>query len=771
MAAASTAGPGAVPVPAVLASAEAEGRTILLEHEVYLLLASAGIGVPAHRFVRSTDEVDATLCTGLASDEAVVKVSSPDLLHKSDVGGVIVCRNEPSAARAAVARVLAAARVASPGARLEGALVVERVPFHAGVGRELLAAIRHDPAFGPVLVLGAGGVDTEALLGVLRPERARVMLAAPGLTSEAVLQALRGTLVDTALTGRLRSSRGEGVPEERLGRLALDLARLAERWAGFEPPAGLGLAELEANPVVAAADGRLLALDGLARLHRPAPLPPARPVAELRRLLTPRSAVVVGASAESVNPGRTILRNLLEGGGVPRDRIWAIHPKAAELDGCRVLRSLADLPEPADLAVVSVAANRGADEVVREIVEQRRARTITLITGGFGETERGREAETRIRALLAESHRQSDGGVLLNGGNCLGILSGPGGYNTFFVPRYRLPVREGPGQGVASISQSGAYLVTQISNLDQVVQPRYAISFGNQMDVTVSDYLAYLEADPGARVFAVYLEGFQAGDGMPFLAAVRRITASGRPVLFYKAGRTREGGRAAASHTAAAGGDYELCEELARSAGAVVATSLDQLEDDVTTFTLLAGRRATGGRVAVLSNAGFEATAAADSLVGMELASFAAGTCERLAQLLPAGLVEVRNPTDATPVTPTDKYAAIARAMADDPGVDAVVVAGVPATPYLDALARGTVEREELAEAGELATRLAEVFHATRKPVVFSVDSGPLYDPLARAMRRAGLPTFRRVDRATRALDRFIGWSCPAGSGRAARVS
>jgi acyl-CoA synthetase (NDP forming) len=751
-----TAGAG-TPASAVLLSAEAEGRTVLVEHEVYALLASAGIDVPRHHVVAAPEGADASLCAALGSEEAVVKVASPDLLHKSEVGGVVVCRNEPGAVREAVARVLASARAASPAARIDGALVVERIRFRAGTGRELLAAFRHDPAFGPVVVLGVGGLDTEALLRALRPEKARAMLAARGLTANDARRALRGTLVHEALTGRLRTSRGAGLPEDRLAGLALALAMLAERWAGFDPPGGLGLAELEVNPMVAAEDGRLVALDGLARLHRPKPLLPARPVAELKRLLTPSSAVVVGASAEGLNPGRIILRNLVEGGGVPRERIWAIHPRAAEIDGCRAFASLADLPEPADLAIVSVAADRGADEVVQEIVEKRRARTVTLIAGGFGETEGGREAEGRIRAALAESHRAEDGGVLLNGGNCLGIISGPGRYNTFFIPPHKLPVREGPGRGLASISQSGAYLVSQISNLDRVVQPRYAISFGNQMDVTVSDYLAYLEGDPGTRVFAVYLEGFQRGDGQRFLEAVRRITGSGRPVLFYKAGRTREGSAAAASHSASAVGDYEVCEELARAAGAVVASSLDQFEDDVTTFTLLDGQLAAGRRVAVLSNAGFEATAAADSLHGMELADLGGPTRERVAGLLPPGIVDVHNPVDATPVTPTEKYVAIARALADDPAVHAVLVAGVPATPFLDSLGRGEGHREDVEGEKGLATLLAGFFRATAKPVVFSVDSGVLYDPLVAAMRRAGLPTFRRVDRATRALARFIG--------------
>jgi acyl-CoA synthetase (NDP forming) len=766
MAAATTAGAGLSPAPAVLASAEAAGRGVLLEHEAYALLASAGIAVPRRRLVASPEAVDAALCEAVGADEAVVKVASPDLLHKSDVGGVAFCRNEPAFVRETVTGVLAAVRAAAPGARVEGALVVERVRFRSGTGREVLASFRHDPAFGPVVVIGVGGLDTEALLGALRPSRARAMLAAEGLTREAARAALRGTLVHDALAGRLRSSRGRPGDPERLVDLALALARLAVDTAGFAPTGGLGLAELEVNPLVAAEDGRLVALDGLGRLHRPGPLAPSRPVAELRRLLVPRSAVVVGASAEGMNPGRIILRNLVEGGGIPRERIWAVHPRSAEIDGCRAFPSLAALPEPADLAIVSVAADRGADAVVREIVEQRRASTVTLIAGGFGETERGREAEARIRAALVASRRDPDGGVLLNGGNCLGIVSVPGRYNTFFIPRHKLPLEvapeDGPGEerrpgsGLASVSQSGAYLVTQVSNLRGVLRPRYAISFGNQMDVTVADYLDYLEGDPGARVFAVYLEGFQRGDGQRFLEAVRRITAGGRAVVLYKAGRTREGSAAAASHTASAVGDYEVCEELARAAGAVVADSLDQFEDDTATFALLDGRPVRGRRVAVLSNAGFEATAAADALFGLELAELTAATRARLAALLPPGIVDVHNPADTTPITPTDKYAAIAEAMAEDEGVDALVVAGVPATPFLNSLGSGEGHREDAAGPDGLATLLAGVFCATSKPVVFSVDAGALYDPLVAAMRARGLPTFRRVDRATRALARFV---------------
>lgn len=742
----------------LLRQAEKENRSQLLEHEVYTLLASAGVDIPAHRFVATPEQVDDKLCVALGSDDVFVKVVSTDILHKSDVGGVVACANTRKDVRDAVARVLDAARRGAPDAVLRGALVVEMVHFESGLGREVLAGFRHDPAFGPVIVVGPGGLDTEYLLAALEPERARAIRAVSGLDRKTALAMLRGTLVHAALCGALRSGRETTrLSEEQLVQLVLSLAALAGRHAGFEPELGLGIAELEVNPFVSTVDGRLVALDGLARLQRPRPCAPPRPVARLRQLLEPRSAVVIGASAESVNSGRIILRNLVQGGGLPRDRVWVIHPRAATIDGCRAFATPGDLPEPADLAVVAVPADRGADRVVVDLVEGRHARTMTLISGGFGETERGKEAEARMRTAIETAHREPDGGVLVNGGNCLGIISVPGGYNTFFLPPYKLPFNDAPGQNVASISQSGAYLVCQISNLDRAIRPRYAISFGNQMDVTVSDYLQYLEGDPQVEVFAVYLEGFRRGDGQRFLDVAGRIVASGRTVLLYKAGRSPEGRTAAASHTASAVGDYEVSRELVRSVGVIDCITLDMFEDYLMTFSFLAERREAGKRIAVLSNAGFECTAAADKLYGLELAELAPSTRERLRNLLPEGIVDVHNPVDTTPITPTDLYAGCVEALLDDPNVDALVLAGVPATPYLENLSRGEGHGEDIARESSLPSRLIRIFHASRKPMVFSIDSGALYEACVQMMKRAGLPCFRKVDRATRALAAFGG--------------
>lgn len=773
--------PTSAPDVPLLAAALAEERSLLLEAEVYALLASAGLAVPRHHEVQVDSDIDRGLCEAIGTEQVVLKVVSPDLMHKSDVGGVVVCENTPSALGAARSRMVAAVSRARPEARIRGLLACEKVAHAGGPGRELLAGFRCDPAFGPVVVLGVGGLDAEALMKALLPEQARAVFHAEGLAREVVAARLRQTLFHGFLTGRMRSARaGDSVGEEALVDLVMALGSLARRFASLAPARGLGrgvspqatgagvtpapepddrvgLAELEVNPVVLARDGRLVALDGLARVHHPRPCAPPRPKAALARLLRPQSAVVIGASADGSNVGRIILRNLLAGGGVPKDKLWAIHPRAKEIDGCAAFADASALPERPDLAVVALPADRGAGEVTLDLVARARARSVTLISGGFAETEAGRASEAALRAAIERSRTDADGGVVVNGGNCLGIISEPGRYNTFFIPAYKLPFPDAPVRHVAAISQSGAYLVTLISNLERAVRPRYAISFGNQVDLSVADYLEHLATDPEVRVFAAYVEGFRRGDGLRFLDTARRLAAEGRTVLLYKAGRSAEGSAAAASHTAAAVGDYAVSRELCRAAGVIDCNTLNMFEDYLLTFAFLEGRPVNGPRVAILSNAGFECTAAADRLYGLEIASLAPATLARLTALLPKGVIDAHNPVDATPVTPTDRYAALLEALLADDAVDAVVVGGVPATPALDDLPAGLGHGEDILGEGSLPQRLIRIFRESRKPIVFSVDAGPLYDPFALAMLRAGLPTFHKIDRATRALAAFTG--------------
>jgi acyl-CoA synthetase (NDP forming) len=361
-----------------------------------------------------------------------------------------------------------------------------------------------------------------------------------------------------------------------------------------------------------------------------------------------------------------------------------------------------------------------------------------------------------MHAALAQSRGTEWGGPVINGGNCLGIRSVPGRYDTTFIPEYKLPAPKGAPSRLAIISQSGAFAVSKASKFG-TVNPKYSVTLGNQMDLTVGDYLTFLKDDPGIDVFAVYVEGFRPLDGLRFLEAARDITTQGRTVILYRAGRTPAGAQASASHTASIAGDYAVMRALCAGAGVLVAESLEDFEDLVVLFSGLGRRTVSGWRLAAVSNAGFECVAIADSLGRFTLPPFGADTARTLEAIFVRSridkVVDVHNPIDLTPMTGDEAYADTVQALLDDDEYDAAVVGIVPLTAALNTLAPGAGHREDVWRPGGIVARLAAMKRHAAKPWVVVVDAGAIYDPMVRALEAAGIPTFRTADRALRLLN------------------
>ena len=580
--------------------------------------------------------------------------------------------------------------------------------------------------------------------------------AALFLEDDEIKRMVEGTVAGDKL---LKPGRGESkslLSEKILSSTLRALSELACEFSALSNEQVFTIEECELNPVVVTDEGRLVAVDALLKFSRRKQSRTNRPVHKIKKLLQPQSALVIGVSAKSMNVGRIILRNLIEGGGIEQDKIFVLHPRESEIDGCKCIASVADISSQVDMTIVTIPAGDECVGIMIDLIEGRKTHSITLISSGFGETKEGKGLEERLVEAIRRGHEQQDGGTIVNGGNCLGIVSLPGKYNTFFLPKYKLPFSTAAAQNTASISQSGAYLVTQASNLDGIINPRYSISFGNQIDLTAGDYLEYLMQDDNISLYSVYLEGFKPLDGIGFFEACQDIKKSGREVLVYKAGRSAEGAMAAASHTAAMVGDYSLNRDILTQAGAIVVETLDDFFDYFKTFTLLADRNVTGLDVGIISNAGFEATAAADNLTDLKLARLEAGTMTRLKELLPPGIVVAKNPIDTTPIANTEAFELISRALLDDENVQCAVISIVCPTPFLENLERGEAHREDIERDNSLPSRMIRVFKETKKPVVLAIDSGPLYDPFVAMMERAGVPCFRKIDRAIRALSNFV---------------
>jgi acyl-CoA synthetase (NDP forming) len=381
-----------------------------------------------------------------------------------------------------------------------------------------------------------------------------------------------------------------------------------------------------------------------------------------------------------------------------------------------------------------------------------------MIPGGVGETEGSAEIAAAVREAIARGRRLPDGGPVFLGPNSLGAISRPGGYDTLFIPPSRLDKRwGGPGRRVALVSQSGAFIVSRMSNLE-TLDPAIAISLGNQLDLTAADALAAIARRDDIDTIGVYVEGFTDLDGLALLRNVAAATESGKNVVFYKAGRTDSGRSAAAGHTAAVAGDYDVCQAAANQAGALVADTFREFEQMLELCTALHARPVRGVRIGAVSNAGFECVGVADAIRGqryrVEMAELSAATTARLAGVMEQGglarLVNARNPLDLTPMASEETYEDAIRVLLEAGEVDAVIVGIVPLTAALRTVP------EELHTPGSLAHRLPRLAAEATKPLIAIVDSGPLYHPLVRALRLGGVPVFPSADQAVRSLGRYL---------------
>jgi acyl-CoA synthetase (NDP forming) len=784
------------PIDTIFENARARGANVLLETEGSDLLEALGFQLPRRVFVPCADPGGRGPSSDLAGrgfspgtlpgDRVVVKVISPEILHKSDVGGVKIVVN----AREAVGAAIADMESQFSGQQVAGCMVGEFIPYDRGLGHELLLGLRWTDDFGPVVTFGPGGIYTEFLSANFRPGR-NLAIFSPEIEDEAgIEQAIARVAVMNLVTGKLRGQAAKIEPRAVVPAISRFMA-LARRYMPGT------ISECEINPLVVTEHG-LVALDILIKLAPvsagPKPRPTesteptagktsssasvvgrgcspgresevSRPVHKLKNLLEPRSAAIIGVS-EKLNPGHIILNNLIRE-GFDRSRIAVIKPGSDTLEGCRCYPDVTALPERVDLLVLAVSAAQAPD-VVADVIEQRKAESLIVIPGGLEEKKGTEHLTSRMRQALAHARDSDWQGPLINGGNCLGIRSLPGRYDTMFIPEHKLPVPGGPVAPIAFISQSGAFAISRMSKLP--LNPKYAITCGNQMDVTVGDYLMYLKDDPDIRVFAVYVEGFARLDGRQFLKAAADIVASGRSVILYRAGRTVAGAQASASHTASIAGDYAVTRELAQSAGVVVAESLQDYEDLIKLFTWLGDKAVGGWRLGAISNAGFECVAIADNLGAFVLPTFDEWTAGRLQATLKQAridsVVDVHNPLDLTPMAGDAPYEDAVRAILDASNVDAAIVGCVPLTPAMNTLPAGGGHHEDQSRDDSFVNRMIRLKAASIKPWIAVVDSGKVYDPLVAMLEAHQVPTFRESDRALRLFNAY----CRARMHNGARV-
>ncbi|WP_234250329.1 acetate--CoA ligase family protein [Billgrantia desiderata] len=602
----------------IITQARKAGRGSLSEAEGKQLLESFGVRAPRSVQIKGAEGVSSAISD--LKTPYVVKVVSPDILHKSDAGGVKL--NLQGAGDVVDAIQTMSNQPMIREANIEGYLIEEMLP----PGQEIVVGAVRDPYFGPMVMVGVGGIFVEVLKDV-------AFRICPIGQQDAwqMLEELRGAAILDGVRG------GEAVDKQAIVDVIMRLAGPDGLLMKFDEE----LAEVDINPLIVsrdgavAADARFILSSQDSDQPAPAPVPDApndglSVIDRYTPLFQPKSIAVVGASTTGVTMANTFIRRM-KAYGYPGN-IYPIHPKADEVEGLKAYPSLTDTPDPIDYAYIAIGAKR-----IPELLASANGRVkfAQVLSSGFGEIEEGKALEQE----LVKSARQ--GGCRVIGPNCLGMYS----------PRGRVTFPVNPPEEVGSvgiISQSGG-LGTDIIKRGQWRGVRFSgvVTMGNSADLGPSDLLEYYFADPQTKVVGLYLEGVK--DGRRLFELLNSKAAT-KPVVILKGGRSAQGNAAAASHTGALAGDQRAWEALCKQTCCSMVSSVDEFIDTLLTFqnTTLRPERPTR-QVVLFGNGGGTGVLATDSFaeLGLNIDPFAAETRTALEALeLPPG-TSVANPIDA----------------------------------------------------------------------------------------------------------------------------
>ena len=629
---------------------------------------------------------------------------------------------------------------------------------------ELRISLNNTREFGMVVSAGLGGLDAELDEGNFRKDRASVYAATELTDAEDFLGLFRRTLAYQKLAS-LAKRDGLPLPDAQLKACFERLLALANCYSPGNPEAPFVLRGLELDPVHIGDELAAQLTVGAAHCEFGAPVPSrlSRPIHKIDKLIHPASIGIIGVSASSMNFGRIILRNLM-GSGYSKERMTIIRPGEKEIDGVRCVESLRSLDGKLDLLIVAIAASAVYD-LVDEIIDTDAVESVMLIPGSLGETKKSWEPAAALAARINAAHGKEGGGPIFLGANCLGVVSHPGCYDSWFIPLERLPKPQKKAErNSVMLSQSGAFMITRLSQ-NPWLDPRYMLALGNQTDLTHGDMLNYFCERPEIETIGIYVEGFKDLDGLDFAKAVRKAVLNGKQVVVYKSGKTAPGMGGVMGHTASIAGGPTLFESVVRQAGAIVAEDFSAFDDLFYIAGILHQKKIRGKRLGAISGAGFEAVGMADSIesdtFAMEMGVLEPGTVKRVEEILVAkrldALVEVRNPIDINPGADDEAHLQITEAFLQDPNIDAVVVGLDPTAPSVRALEQSKLRPGyDIKDPKSTVHLMPPIVNRNDKPIVGIVDGGKLYDAMCAGLMDQGVCVFRNSARGTRALVRYI---------------
>jgi acetyltransferase len=435
---------------------------------------------------------------------------------------------------------------------------------------------------------------------------------------------------------------------------------------------------------------------------------------------SPKTVAVIGATENPGTVGRTLFWNLVSSpfGGT----VYPVNPKRPNVLGVKAYKSVSDIPEQVDLAVI-ITPPPSIPGIIKECGENG-VRGAIVISAGFKEI--GPEGAALEQKLLEEAQKAN---IRVVGPNCLGVMSPLTGMNATFATAVARP------GNVGFISQSGALCTAVLDwSLKEMVGFSAFVSVGSMVDVGWGDLINYLGNDPKTKSIVCYMETI--GNARAFLSAAREVALT-KPIIVIKPGRSAAAAKAAASHTGSLTGSDEVLEAAFRRSGVLRVNNIADLFYMAEVLSKQPSPK--GPRLTIVTNAGGPGVLATDALImgGGELTEITDETMEKLNAVCPPTWSH-NNPIDIIGDASPERYAKTIEIVAKDPNSDGLLVILTP---------------QAMTDPTQIAEHLKPLAKLEGKPVLASWMGGVDVAAGEAILNRANIPTFPYPDTAARAFN------------------
>jgi 3-hydroxypropionyl-CoA synthetase (ADP-forming) len=578
-------------------------------------------------------------------------------------------------------------------------------------GIELIVGLQNDSQFGPVIMVGLGGIYTEIFKDVVFR-----ILPITNADATTMIEDLRGKQI-------LKGFRGaEPINLEMLSDALVKIGKLGTDMAAYYE-------SIDFNPVIAypndyyVVDAKIILREkpNLEAISKSLP-----DSSYMDLFFNARSVALIGASPETGKVGNSVFESLVK--HEYRGKVFPVNAKGyPEIMGIKAYRSLDEINEPIDVVVVTVDLKYVPD--LLRSCGKKGIHNMVIISGGGKELGGERaDIEQQIKELSSQLK------VRIIGPNCIGIFNGENRLDCAFQGHQRM-LRPKNGE-VAFLSQSGTVGIAFMETSDAFGMSKM-ISYGNRSDVDEADMVWYLSEDPQTNVIGLYVEGL--GDGRKFINTAKKVIQErNKPIVVFKNGRSDRGAKQAASHTGSLGGSYNVVKGAFDQIGIISVDSYEELTGSLKALTWQPIPK--GNRVAMVTNGAGPIIAAIDQFerLGLQLAQISEQTIRSFKDHYPATYV-IGNPCDITGSANSDDYKYAIQAFMDDENVDIIM-------PWF------VFQDDPLEET--IVDVLAAFQKQKRKPILVGAMGGPFTQQICKRIEDANVPTYNSV----------ISWVTAAGS-------